>query len=108
LYPIPSYNIQIYGAANFQENLKPFKISGAKEKRIQNVAVSGSTGGKASVIIYSLDGRDVLGPYTVYVGETLSVEIDERDWGVLVESEDDIQVTVWISEEEKGAKQSEF
>jgi hypothetical protein len=34
-------------------------------------------------------------------GETLTVEIDSREWGVLVQSEDHITVDVWISEATK-------
>jgi len=41
----------------------------------------------------------VLGPYTVYAGETLDVEIDEREWGVLVQTTYEIQVDVWITGE---------
>lgn len=34
------------------------------------------------VEIYSIDGLDVLGPFTVTEGEILSVDVDEREWGV--------------------------
>jgi len=39
---------------------------------------------------------DTLGPYLVQCGETLTVEIDEREWGVLVETGSETLVDVWI------------
>ena len=50
----------------------------------------------ATVWIYSIDGLDILGPYYVTCGNTLEVEIDDREWGALVESDMDINVSVWI------------
>jgi len=50
----------------------------------------------ATVWIYSLDGLDILGPYYLACGNTLEVEIDDREWGALVESDMDINVSVWI------------
>ncbi len=44
---------------------------------------------------------DILGPYIMHGGETLMVEIDSREWGVIVQSEDHITVDVWISEATK-------
>jgi hypothetical protein len=41
----------------------------------------------------------VLGPYTLTCDETLSVPIDDREWEVLVYSEDDVIVDIWIDEE---------
>jgi hypothetical protein len=60
---------------------------------------------QATVCVYSLDGQTILGPYTVYGGEILSVPIDDREWGVYVESDDEITVDVWISTGEAGLLQ---
>jgi hypothetical protein len=57
----------------------------------------GYTNCEATVWVYNLDQNTVLGPYTVNCGETLTVEIDEREWGVLVESEEGVIVDVWYS-----------
>ena len=97
-YPIPSYNVNVNGTANFipfGSNLST--LGNTKEKRSQNVAVRGSYGSYATVWVYSLDGLDVLGPYVVYAGETLSVPIDDRDWGVLVQTSYEIQVDVYVT-----------
>jgi hypothetical protein len=98
LYPIPSYNIPVFGWARFEPSLNSGN-SITRGKVIQNVAIRGGTGSHAHVRIYSLDGLNVLGPYIVYAGETLTVEIDDREWGVLVETEDDIEVSVWVTNE---------
>ena len=52
---------------------------------------------QATVWVYSLDHTTVLGPYTVLCGETLTVDIDDRDWGTLVESDVPVVVSVWIT-----------
>jgi hypothetical protein len=35
-------------------------------------------------------------PFLVSRGQTLVLDIDESEWGVLVECEDEITVDVWI------------
>jgi hypothetical protein len=98
LYPIPSYNIPVYGMARFEPSLSSGNNQ-TRGKTIQNVIIRGGTGAHAHVWIYSLDGQDILGPYLVYPGQPLSVEIDQREWGVLVETEDEIDVSVWVTSE---------
>jgi len=103
-YPIPSYNVSVRSRADFQEK------NPAKGRRVMNIKVQ-CVGGKnlgtcqATVWVYSLDGQTILGPYTVYGGEILSVPIDDREWGVYVESDDEITVDVWISTGEAGLLQ---
>ena len=101
VYPIPSYNITVESVARFiptgTRNLT--SLHQDREKRTQHITVRGSVGSYATVWVYSLDGLDTLGPYTVYAGETLDVEIDEREWGVLVQTTYEIQVDVWITGE---------
>ena len=98
-YPIPSYNVIVTDPAAFQET----GTSATKAKKdviIQvkpgNAADSGSCG--ASVIIYSLDHQTILGPYFVSCGETVTVPIDEREWGVIVTADIPVEVSVWIEE----------
>lgn len=96
VYPIPSRNVALSGAARFEPSLN--SIQDPTRKRVfQNVTVRGGPGTHATVYIYSLDGLNILGPYTVYAGETLTVEIDERDWGVFIQTDDEITVDVWTS-----------
>jgi hypothetical protein len=95
--PIPSYNVPVYHFANFQEQLKSCNTSdNSRGKSGIIIRANGATSSIAIVYVYSLDMQDVLGPFTMYGGETLTVSIDSREWGVLVESDDHITVDVWI------------
>ena len=98
-YPIPSYNVLVQTNAAFQETSIPTN----KGKRNINVhpkplQSTDSSSCFCIVLIYSLDKQDVLGPYTVNCSETLTVPIDEREWGVLVTSDTPVEVSVWIDE----------
>jgi hypothetical protein len=96
-YPIPSYGVSVTGYANFREN-RLSKTIPSKEKRSVNIIVSsqGLSNCSATVWVYSLDRATVLGPFTVTCGQKLTVPIDDREWGVLVESEEEVSVDVWI------------
>ena len=98
VYPIPSYNVAVNGYANFKNNLQSIKnpIKAKQELDVQVRSGSGTHNCTAIVWVYSLDQTTVFGPYTVTCGQTLSVPIDERQWGVLVESEEEVIVDVWI------------
>jgi hypothetical protein len=100
-YPIPSYNVSVNMYANFREDITYQPTDQLRGKRAVNVQVkSGSDADncQATVWIYSLDRTTLLGPYTVPCGETLTVEIDEREWGAFVECEISVMVDVWFSE----------
>ena len=99
LYPIPSYDVLIKKGANFQE-LKPVNGKTILEKRKVYVHSSCTTLGlgscSASVWVYSLDGRTILGPYLLVGDDLISVDIDEREWGVYVIADSPINIDVWI------------
>jgi len=117
-YPIPSYNVNVICKATFQESQGSTGVSllnrnnngqvGAPmakremDIRVNCSGVSPNGTCQATVWVYSLDGQTILGPYTVNGGDVLSVPIDDRDWGVLVITDDDITVDVWI--ESDGSK----
>ncbi|MBN1199819.1 MAG: hypothetical protein JXA23_10740 [Bacteroidales bacterium] len=97
--PIPSYKVTVYHQAVFMETVRrgnPQKD--LRGERIMVVAVSGLSSHTAIIWVNSLDRQTTLGPYYVPGGETLYVEIDEREWGVLVESDGLLEVDVWIEE----------
>ena len=96
VYAIPSFGIPVSGVALFKDaiNTEPIPVKG---KRSVNISVRGTPSTQASVILYTLDGSYSLGPYLVQTGQTLTVEIDEREWGVMVNSEEAVQVDVWYS-----------
>jgi hypothetical protein len=99
VYPIPSTNVGVDGLADFENLLSTFQ-NNSKELRkvhIHFISASPEQGCEATVIVYSLDGTTYLGPFTVSCGQTLDVNIDERDWGVMVDSDVKLLVDVWIS-----------
>ncbi|MEI7501251.1 MAG: hypothetical protein WCK84_12500 [Bacteroidota bacterium] len=100
-YPIPSFKVAVdSGYARFEENAHLVKPDTSREKRDAHVKIIRNGPSiqpcQAQVWLYSLDGLDVLGPYTVACGATLTVEIDGREWGVLVQTSASVLVDVWI------------
>jgi hypothetical protein len=104
--PIPSFHARIYHVGNFREHNNvsghnPFQNKSTKEKRdmqIQATVANGNPKAFAIVYVYSLDMKDILGPFVINSGESLSIPIDERDWGAFITSEDHIYIDVWSSE----------
>jgi len=97
-YPIPSYNIVTEGLTNFMEEGLGGKGQLSKGNRKLIVTSSGSSACPAQIWIFSLDRVDILGPYTLNPGETLSVDIDEREWSVNSESACQVTLSVWIED----------
>jgi hypothetical protein len=101
-YPIPSTNIVVYGLADFanQPSILPKVIEEKRQVHIHLTSVEQDQPDcQAMVWVYSLDGLTVLGPFTAVCGLTLDVDIDNRDWGVLVDSDIKVIVDVWFTEE---------
>ena len=100
-FPIPSYKIAVdSGYAQFREDFHRNKPDASRQKRDMHVKITSNNPiilqCQAQVLVYSLDGLDILGPYTVLCGGMLVVEIDERQWGVLVQTNASILTDVWI------------
>lgn len=95
-YPIPSYKVEVNGRALFEE------MTTHKGKKDGNVKIQCNTVAEAGcpvrVYFFTLDRTTVLGPYCVSCGETLTIPLDEREWGVYVESEIIVTVDVWFSD----------
>ncbi len=101
IYPIPSSNINVNGYANFMENRQSESLLQTEGKRVINVDVNtpfgyGDEDYQARIWVYSLDNTSVLGPFTVNCNEPLSVIIDDREWGVLAETNEELIFSVWI------------
>lgn len=103
IFPIPSYNVHLIGISEFNE-LSHSSGSKINEKKKKEGNVKGHPCGldtldcSFTAYFYSIDGQSRLGPYTVQCGETLTVPLDDREWGVIVISDMVICVDVWISE----------
>src|SRR5512135_3402272 len=100
--PIPSYNYQMTTASSGFMEMGPDIQT--KEKRDMQVEVTTSSKGEtrafATVWVVKRDGSHILGPYTVYPDELLSVEISGGKWGVIINCDWDITVSVWTGEVE--------
>lgn len=98
-YPIPSFNVQLpVGNSLFQEpkaNVLP-----TREKRDMDVVISTSSATFvqvwATVYVVKKNENIILGPYTVFPDELLSVPIDNGHWSVLITSQFVIGASVWI------------
>jgi hypothetical protein len=103
VYPIPSYNIEVNGFANFtQLTLNPVQLRVQPMEKVEmNVIIKSSTGSndcKAKVWVYSLDNTTILGPFTVSCDQPLQVAIDTSEsWGVLVNTDEDLLISVWMN-----------
>lgn len=102
--PIPSFNVPVSGNTLFQESNNPSGGNTEGKRRI-HVQVSSQKNADtispfATIWVYSLDHTTIYGPFTVASGTTLTVDIDDRDWGVLVEANESVVVSVWITEED--------
>ena len=94
---IPSFIVLVETSALFQETTP----SNSDGKRVIHVHInapqqSDTVTCYANVLIYSLNHQSVLGPYRVLCGETLSVEIDNREWGVSITTNNSVLSSVWI------------
>ena len=100
IYPIPSSGVEVNGFANFQETGTGMSLLNPQGKRAINVMVTTSYPGhqkvQATVWFYSLDSLEMMGPYTTMENDILSESIDFKAWGALIESDDDVLVSVWI------------
>ena len=99
--PIPSWNVPVFFRANFLQtgNGIPYPAKVSRSKQTLHVAVHRTAAplpNCGTVWFYCLETLDVLGPFPLCEGESLSVEIDEYQWGVHVESESHLVVDVWI------------
>ena len=86
-YAIPSFEVELEQEnTTFEEDEVLLQLESMEERqmivKVEDESPSQSTW--AIVKIYSLDGLDELGPYTVNEGTLLYVPIDEREWGVRV------------------------
>jgi hypothetical protein len=104
--PIPSYKEKVSRVANFKEkHLGDFgPDNGIKGKRYMVVVaqVAGPSKTPITIWVYSLDLRDIMGPYTVEGSGEIEVPIDGREWGVLVQCEDKCSVSVWTTDNPGG------
>jgi hypothetical protein len=88
-YTLPSFEAELEQEnTTFEETQGLVRPFGMEERQlvVQVEDNQPTTNSWAIVTVYSLDGADELGPFTVTEGTLLYVAIDEREWGVNVSS----------------------
>ena len=115
-YAIPSYDVLIVAdPTTFEETSRsssshpilvkvtnPFiqkpTSRGEKKIYINTKDLDSGTSASASVVIYSLDGTYMYGPYTVIEGTTYSMVLDDNyRWGVqTISCTEDCEMDVWF------------
>jgi hypothetical protein len=98
--PIPSFHAPVNGTAIFREDQRVRNPFHPGKKKLKVLIESASLPGnfKTLVWIYTLDHSIILGPRGVSCGEILTYDIDDRKLGVLVQSNTEVIVDVWIGE----------
>lgn len=101
--PIPSWNTQVRGKANFVERLPQLPVDGTplRGKRVLHLSGQGTASVPvvvATVWVYCKETGIVIGPLELTSGEPLAVDIDENEWGVWIECDTQIIVNVWIDD----------
>ena len=90
-YPIASYDTPVNTGTYFSMDQSQSPAMSA-EKRKMNIDTTdpdtAPTAGFVTFMVYSLDMQSFQGPYTLQVGTSKSIEIDERPWGLVVLSLD--------------------
>jgi hypothetical protein len=102
-YMIPAANVPVEGIVNFVEDRSSESPDQTKAKRKVNVRII-KTPAKddpmVQVCFYSLDHRSTIGPFEIKGDGYVQADIDERVWGVVIESVGGlIYADVWIVEE---------
>lgn len=99
VYPIPSFNIPLTIGNSLFEEQNTHALP-TREKRDMDVVISTSSASFvqewATVYVVKKNENVILGPFTVYPDELLSVPIDNGHWSVLINSQFVINASVWI------------
>ena len=99
--PIPSYNYLMNVPTAYFYEVTNLGASINKEKRDMDVVVTTrSTSGIpffAKVWVFRISPNKVLGPFYVLPNTLLTVPIDKHKWGVQVDAQSPVDVSVWTS-----------
>lgn len=102
-YPIPSYDVTIIGKAVFLERIQSCpeaqKMINVRKQCVGFTTIPEDVEPPTRIYIFSKDGINILGPYYLSCGETFSVPVDDREWGVLVDTDVEVYIDVWITYE---------
>jgi hypothetical protein len=97
--PIPSYNVQISDLNTGFRELKSHGLP-TREKRDMEVVISSSSTSPipvfAKVWVVKENSGIILGPFTAFDNEQITVPIDNGQWSVVIRCAWDVNASVWI------------
>lgn len=97
--PIPSFNVPLSTTNTAFQEVKTKGIPG-REKRDMEVEISTSSTSTASIFatvwVVKKNSAQILGPYTIYPEEPLTVPIDAGEWGTVINCQWNVTASVWI------------
>lgn len=99
--PIPSFGLPVEGYALFREPSREPQVGEGKRKIcIKPVCTNSGDGSETETIVWisTTDLQTSFGPFSIGCGETLQVDIDDRQWQTLVSTHVQTLVSVWIEE----------
>jgi hypothetical protein len=86
-YPIASYDTPVNTGTYFSmDQSQSPAMSAEKIKMVINTTNPNTapTAGVVTFVVFSLDMQTFQGPYTIEIGTSKTVDIDERAWGLVV------------------------
>ena len=102
-YPIPSYNVLVFPKATFMDGTtipNIFKKYDPMEKIRIVIQILQKTPDSIPIVttVYAekTDKSVILGPFYIKGNNTLYIDVDDENWGVLVESDYPEDVSVWF------------
>jgi len=96
--PIPSYKDAVSKTANYKEKQHNEDLKTDPKGKRSMIIVANVVGPAKTPItiwVYSLEGHTVLGPFVIYGDGELTVPIDNRPWGVVVQCDGKVVISVW-------------
>ena len=99
IHPIPTYNCPLVEMNTGFEEM-PLHATPGKEKRDMEIEITSSStwfsAVYAKVYLVKQSTGYTKGPYFVYLNQTLSIPIDNEQWGVLIRCNWQVSASVWI------------
>jgi hypothetical protein len=100
-FSIPTYDLDTDSPAAFKEDeSQAGKPGGEKGRRTLIVTGRPHTVTNPEIIAYvwvfSMDGKDTLGPFNLAPETNMRINIDEHSWGAVIDPLENITVSVWI------------
>jgi hypothetical protein len=103
--PIPSYNVPVADQTIiFQEQ----PGNGTNEKRDGTVVITSTSDNTneeiyATVLFTKKGSGEVLGPYTIYLNEPLTVPFNKGQWSATISTPSSLKVSIWTEKDQDNS-----